>query len=124
VPYAPLELEPAAAVLHYAQAVFEGLKAFRGVDGAIRIFRPRDHADRLNRSCDRLCIPSIDPELLLWSFRQLLKIDCQWIPDGIGRSLYLRPAIIATEPFLGVRPARKYTYFLILSPVGAYYPEG
>jgi branched-chain amino acid aminotransferase len=124
VPYGPLKLEPAAAVLHYAQAVFDGLKAFRGTDGSIRLFRPVDHADRLNRSCDRLCIPRIDPELLVWSFRQLLRVDASWVPEGIGRSLYLRPAIIATEPFLGVRPAKKYTYFLILSPVGSYYSGG
>jgi branched-chain amino acid aminotransferase len=124
IPYESFSLDPASSVLHYAQAVFDGLKAFRGQDGVVRLFRPRKHAERLNRSCERLCIPEIDIELVLESFRRLVGIDQDWVPSKAGTSLYLRPTVIANESFLGVRPARSYTYFLILSPVGPYYAEG
>jgi branched-chain amino acid aminotransferase len=124
VPYQPFTLDPATAVLHYAQAVFDGLKAFHGKGGTIRLFRPRKHAERLNHSCERLCIPKLDPELVLGSFHALVGVDNAWVPKKRGTSLYLRPTVIATEPFLGVRPAKSYRYFLILSPVGSYYPEG
>jgi len=123
-PYAPFSLDPASSVLHYAQAVFDGLKAFRGTDGTIRLFRPRMHAERLNRSCERLCIPELDTELVLESFNKLIEIDQAWVPSKPGTALYLRPTVIADESFLGVRPAKGYTYFLILSPVGPYYAEG
>ena len=123
-PYGPLELDPAAAVLHYAQAVFEGLKAFRGVDGKVRLFRPQKNVERLNNSSRRLCIPPLDPELALQSIVTLVGLEREWVPRTIGTSLYVRPTIVANEPFLGVRPAKSYIYFVILSPVGAYYPEG
>ncbi len=123
-PYGPLELDPATAVLHYAQAVFDGLKAFRGVDGKIRLFRPQKHVERLNASARRLCIPPLDPELTLQSIVTLVGVDRDWVPSTIGTSLYIRPTVIASEAFLGVRPAKSYIYFVILSPVGAYYPEG
>ncbi len=123
-PYAPFPLEPAAAVLHYAQAVFDGLKAFRGVGGTVRLFRPQKHIERLNNSARRMCIPPLDPDLALQSLVTLVGIEKDWVPSTIGTSLYVRPAIIASEPFLGVRPARSYIYFVILSPVGTYYPEG
>jgi branched-chain amino acid aminotransferase len=124
VPYQPFSVDPAAAVLHYAQAVFDGLKAFRGGDGIVRLFRASAHAERLNRSCERLCIPQLDPALVLQSFHALLGIDEAWVPKKRGTAIYLRPTVIATEPFLGVRPAKTYSYFLILSPVGSYYAEG
>jgi branched-chain amino acid aminotransferase len=124
VPYQPFTLDPAAAVLHYAQSVFDGLKAFRGSDDIVRIFRASAHIERLNRSCERLCIPPLDPALVLKSFHALLSIDGAWVPKKRGTAVYLRPAVIATEPFLGVRPARTFSYFLIASPVGAYYAEG
>ena len=124
VPYESFSLDPASSVLHYAQAVFDGLKAFRGKDGKIRLFRPRKHAERLNKSCERLCIPQIDIELIQESFRRLVEVDQDWVPSKPGTSLYLRPTVIANENFLGVRPAKSYTYFLILSPVGPYYAEG
>ena len=124
VPYQPFSLDPAAAVLHYAQAVFDGLKAFRGSDGVVRLFRAATHVDRLNRSCERLCIPRLDPALVLESFHALISVDEAWVPRKRGTAIYVRPTVIATEPFLGVRPARTYTYFLILSPVGSYYAEG
>ena len=124
VPYAPFAMDPASSVLHYAQAVFDGSKAYRGKDGTIRLFRPRKHAERLNISCERLCIPQLDVEVVLESFRKLIEVDQAWVPSKPGTSLYLRPTVIASEAFLGVRPSKRYTYFLILSPVGPYYAEG
>src|SRR5882672_4409295 len=123
-PYRPLVLDPAAAVLHYAQAVFDGLKAFRGRDGKVRLFRPQKHVERLIQSSQRLCIPPLDPDLALKSLVTLVGIEKDWVPSTVGTSLYVRPTIIANEPFLGVRPAKSYIYYVILSPVGAYYPEG
>ena len=123
-PYAPIPLDPAAGVLHYAQAVFDGLKAFRGVDGKLRLFRPQKHVERLNNSARRMCIPPLDPDLALQSIVTVVQTDGEWVPRMLGTSLYIRPTIIASEAFLGVRPARSYVYFVILSPVGAYYPEG
>ena len=123
-PYGPLALDPATAVLHYGQGLFEGLKAFRGKDGKIRLFRPDKHVARLNRTAEKMCIPTLDPDLVLKSFTTLVDIDRDWVPSMVGTSLYIRPTIIASEAFLGVRPAKEYLYFVILSPVGAYYPEG
>ena len=123
-PYGPLPLDPATAVLHYGQGLFEGLKAFRGKDGRIRLFRPQKHVDRLNRTAQRMCIPAIDPDLILRSWTTLVDVDRDWVPSSVGTSLYIRPTVIASEPFLGVRPAREYLYYVILSPVGPYYPEG
>src|SRR2546425_708217 len=123
-PYGPLSLDPAAAVLHYAQAVFDGLKAFRGRDGRVRLFRPQKHLERLNHSARRLCIPPLDPEQTLRALVELVGLERDWVPSTLGTSLYVRPTIIANEAFLGVRPAKSYIYYVILSPVGAYYPEG
>jgi branched-chain amino acid aminotransferase len=123
-PYGPLPLDPATAVLHYGQGLFEGLKAFRGKDGRIRLFRPQKHVERLNRTARRMCIPALDPELILKSWTTLVEVDRGWVPSSVGTSLYIRPTVIASEPFLGVRPAREYLYYVILSPVGPYYPEG
>jgi branched-chain amino acid aminotransferase len=122
--YAPITLEPAAAVLHYAQAVFDGLKAFRGTDGRVRLFRPQKHVERMNGSARRLRIPELDPDLALRSLVELVRLDQDWVPASVGTALYIRPTIIASEPFLGVRPAKSYLYFVILSPVGSYYKEG
>jgi branched-chain amino acid aminotransferase len=123
-PYGPFSLDPACAVLHYAQAIFDGLKAFRGKDGRVRLFRPQKHIERLNNSARRLCIPPVDPDLALRALIELVSLEKDWVPSTVGTSLYIRPTIIASEPFLGVRPARSYIYYVILSPVGAYYPEG
>jgi branched-chain amino acid aminotransferase len=123
-PYAPLSLDPATAVLHYGQSLFEGLKAFRGTDGRIRLFRPDKHVARINRTAERMCIPALDPEMVLKSWTTLVAVDRDWTPSAVGTSLYIRPTIIASEAFLGVRPAREYLYYVIISPVGAYYPEG
>ena len=123
-PYGPLSLDPAAAVLHYAQAIFDGLKAFRGQDGRVRLFRPQKHVARMNLSARRLCIPELDPDFGLESLVELVRLEQDWVPSSVGTALYIRPTIIASEPFLGVRPAKQYLYFVILSPVGAYYKEG
>jgi branched-chain amino acid aminotransferase len=123
-PYGPLQMDPASAVLHYAQSIFDGLKAFRGVDGKVRLFRPQKHVERMNNSARRMCIPPLDPASALQSIVTLVGIERDWVPKTVGTSLYIRPTIIASEPFLGVRPAKSYIYFVILSPVGAYYPEG
>jgi branched-chain amino acid aminotransferase len=123
-PYGPLPLDPATAVLHYGQGLFEGLKAFRGRDGKIRLFRPQKHVERLNRTAQKMCIPTIDPDLILKSWTTLVDTDRDWVPSSVGTSLYIRPTVIASEPFLGVRPAKQYMYYVIQSPVGPYYPEG
>ena len=123
-PYGPLSLDPATAVLHYGQGLFEGLKAFRGKDGKIRLFRPDKHVQRLNRTATMMCIPTLDPDLVLKSWTTLVDLERDWVPSAVGTSLYIRPTIIASEAFLGVRPAKEYLYFVILSPVGAYYAEG
>ncbi len=102
----PDPLEPAAAVLHYAQAIFDGLKAFRGKDGRVRLFRPQKHVERMSLSARRLCIPELDPELGLQSLVELVRLEQDWVPSSVGTALYLRPTIIASEPFLG-RPARE-----------------
>ena len=119
-PYGPIALDPAASALHYGQAIFEGLKAFRHADG-MRLYRPRAHAARLNRSAERLCIPTVDEALLLDGIRTLLRTDADWLPKGPGTSLYVRPVVFATEPFLGVRPAKAYTLLAFLSPVAGYF---
>ncbi len=123
-PYGPLTLDPATLVLHYGQAVFDGFKAFRSDSGAVVLFRPRDHITRLNRSCARLCIPAVDQASVLDALKRLVHLDADWVPRTFGCALYIRPVIIATEADLVVRPSRRYRFFTILSPVGAYYREG
>lgn len=124
VPYAPLELDPATMVLHYGQAIFEGLKAYKSVDGRILLFRPDKNVERINVSNDRMCIPQIDSDFCIKAIKTLVDLEKDWIPTAEGTSLYIRPFIIATDPFLGVRPSNTYKFLIILSPVGAYYPEG
>jgi branched-chain amino acid aminotransferase len=124
VPYGPLALDPAAAVLHYAQEMFEGLKTYKDEDGGLLLFRPEMNAKRTNVTNDRICLPQIDEELYVEAIKALVKIDEDWAPDYPGTSLYIRPYIFATEPFLGVRPAKEYSFMIILSPVGPYYKGG
>lgn len=124
VPYAPLELEPAALVFHYAQAVFEGMKAFRSPQGRVFLFRPEQNLARLNRSNERMCIPPFDEQFLLGALKQLVALEQDWIPAAPGTALYIRPFIFATDPVLGVRASSTYKFLVILSPVGAYYSEG
>ena len=122
--YGPLSLDPAAAVLHYAQEIFEGLKAFRHGDGSIWAFRPEANGDRLRRSARRLALPELPTEAFVDSIRALAKADAVWVPSGSEASLYLRPFMIANENFLGVRPAKKVAYYVIASPAGAYFKGG
>jgi branched-chain amino acid aminotransferase len=124
VPYGPITLDPATQVLHYGQAIFDGLKAFRGPDGQIRLFRAQRHAERLNKSARALCIPELDADLVRRSFEAIVSVDNEWVPHAMGTSLYIRPTVIATDVMLGVHPSSTYTYFVICSPVGAYYKEG
>lgn len=124
VPYGSLSVDPSASVLHYGQGVFEGLKAYRNKEGEIQLFRPEANFARLNRSAEKLCIPHFDEELALKYLKALLKMEKDWVPSEPETSLYIRPYIIATEAFLGVNPSQNYKFIIILSPVGAYYPEG
>ena len=124
VPYQPITLDPAATIFHYGQTVFEGLKAYLTKDNEILLFRPDQNMKRLNNSNERLCIPQIDEELALSGLKQLISVDREWIPSLEGTSLYIRPFIIATEPYLGIAPSKRYQFMIILSPVGAYYKEG
>ena len=124
VPYAPLSLDPAAVVFHYAQEMFEGLKAYKTRSGRIQLFRPDMNARRTNRTNDRLCIPQVDEALYVEAIKALVRVDADWIPEKEGTSLYIRPFIIADEPFLGVRRSRHYKFIIILSPVGPYYEGG
>jgi branched-chain amino acid aminotransferase len=125
LPYGPIELDPSAIVLHYAQEVFEGLKAYRWADGSIVSFRAEANAARLRSSARRLAIPELPEELFIESLRQLIAVDGAWVPPAGGEeSLYLRPFVFATEPGLGVRPAKQYRYLVIASPAGAYFPRG
>jgi|ASRP01.1.fsa_nt_gi branched-chain amino acid aminotransferase len=124
VPYGPIEFDPSMMVLHYGQETFEGLKAYKGNDGEIFLFRPEYNGQRLNDSNKRLCIPEIPIEDFIKSIEALVKIDRRWIPEGIGTALYIRPFVFATDASLKVHPAKTYKYMVILSPVGAYYTEG
>jgi branched-chain amino acid aminotransferase len=120
----PIPLDPAAAVLHYAQEIFEGLKAYRLPDGSIASFRPEANAARFNASARRLAMPELPEDLFIESIRQLVGIDRDWVPGADKGTLYLRPFMFASEAFLGVRPAREYIYCIIASPVGGYFKGG
>ncbi|ULG71795.1 branched-chain amino acid aminotransferase [Macrococcus brunensis] len=122
MPYQNIEISPAAQVLHYGQAVFEGMKAYRQGDDII-LFRPDENFKRMNKSNARLNIPEVDGEFLLDALQQLVRLEQDWIPSGQGESLYIRPFVIATEPYLGVHAATEYKFMIILSPVGAYYGD-
>jgi len=123
-PYAPFPADPAMMVFHYGQAIFEGLKAYKTSLGKIQMFRPQANFKRFNNSADMLCIPKLDEDFGLEALKQLLTLEKDWVPGSDGTSLYIRPTIIATDSYLGVRASNTYRYFIILSPVGAYYPEG
>ncbi len=124
IPYGPLPIEPSCATLHYGQAVFEGLKAYKNERGEIMLFRPYSNMRRINESNDRLCIPQIDVEFCVNAIKTLVEMEKDWIPSAPGTALYIRPFIFATDPFLGVHPAKTYKFIVILSPVGSYYKEG
>src|SRR6478735_784976 len=123
-PYAPISLDPAASVLHYGQAIFEGFKAYRQPDGSIATFRPEANAKRFAASARRLAMPEMPVELFVGASDVLLRQEGAWVPSGAGQSLYLRPLMIATEAALGVKPAKEYVFLLFGSPSGDYFPQG
>jgi branched-chain amino acid aminotransferase len=124
VPFGPLSLSPATAALHYGQELFEGLKAYARPDGTVGLFRPEANARRLNATAERLAMPQLPEELFLKAVRTLVEADRDWVPAGEGQSLYVRPFMIATDPFLGVRPSSEYLFAVIASPSGAYFSGG
>ncbi len=124
VPYAPFELDPSCMVFHYAQEMFEGLKAYMTKEGKIQLFRPDKNIERMHNTNERLCIPQIPNEDVLQAIEETVLFDRDWIPTKVGTSLYIRPFIIATDPQLGVHPSHSYIFCIILSPVAAYYAEG
>jgi branched-chain amino acid aminotransferase len=124
VPYGPFVLDPATVVLHYGQGIFEGLKAYKDKAGKITLFRPEENIKRMNKSAARLCMPELDVDKTLQAINELVLFEKDWIPTDEGTSLYIRPTMIATQAFLGVHPSHTYRFFVILSPVGAYYAAG
>ena len=124
VPFANFELSPAAVVFHYAQEIFEGMKAYRSHKGDVLLFRPEENSKRLNSSAERLCIPQVPEEIFLAGLKALIELDRDWVPSVPDTSLYIRPFVIATSPHLGVHASSSYLFAIITSPVGSYYPEG
>jgi branched-chain amino acid aminotransferase len=123
-PYHSFAMDPAAMVFHYGQAIFEGMKAYRGKDDQIFLFRPADNFTRMNQSAVRMCMPRFPQERVLQALRAMVYLDQEWVPRAPGSTLYIRPTMIAVEPALGLRPAEEYLFFIISCPVGAYYAEG
>ncbi len=124
VPYAPLCLDPSAMVFHYAQEIFEGMKAYRTADGTVQLSRPMENVRRMNRSADRMCIPQMDEDEVLDAIVKFVEVEADWVPSAPGTSLYIRPFIIATDPHLGVHASHTYLFIIIACPVDAYYAEG
>jgi branched-chain amino acid aminotransferase len=122
--YQDFSMDPAAMVFHYGQAIFEGLKAYRGADDRIFLFRPADNIARMNSSAERMCMPPLPVDVVMAGLQKLINVDAEWVPRVKGATLYIRPTMIASEAALGVKPSKEYIFFVILSPVGAYYPEG
>lgn len=123
-PVEKLSIHPAAMFIHYGQSIFEGLKAFRTINNEAVIFRPENHIKRMNYSAKRLCMPQIDEAFVLEALKELISIEQDWIPTNSGESLYIRPIMFGTDEVLGVHPSKSYKFIIMLSPVGAYYPEG
>lgn len=124
VPYQSIDLDPAAMIFHYGQTVFEGLKAYATDEGNIHLFRPQSNFKRLNESNERMVIPNVDEAFAFKALKKLIEVEKDWVPRAEGTSLYIRPFIISTDAYLGVRPSQNYKFMIILSPVGAYYQEG
>ncbi len=124
VPYGEFGLSPATTCLHYAQGIFEGCKAYKTAEGKITLFRPEENFKRMNKSAERLCMPTFDGDKMLEALKEILVIEKDWIPSDEGKALYVRPTMIGTDPALGVHASHKYKFFIILSPVGAYYANG
>ena len=124
VPYGPLQIDPAAKVLHYAEEIFEGLKAYRTADGSIQLFRPDCNIERMNNSAERMCLPQIPAELAMAGITELVKLERDWVPTEKDTSLYIRPFMIGLDPALGVHASHHVQFIIVVCPVGAYYPEG
>ncbi len=124
IPYQNLSLSPAVMTIHYGQSIFEGLKAYKTADKKVHLFRPIENIRRMNASCVRMCIPELDEKAGVEAIKTLVDVDRDWIPEEPGTSLYIRPFIFATDPYLGVRPSNTYQFVIITGPVGAYYKEG
>lgn len=124
VPFGPISLSPAASVLHYGTEVFEGLKAYRRPDGTVQLFRPWDNVARLNKSCDRLSLPQLDPDDALQGIKALVALDQDWVPSAPGTSLYIRPFLYSTDPDLSLHGVHAASFVVILSPVGSYFKNG
>jgi len=122
--YQDLHLPPATVVFHYGQAIFEGMKAYRHPDGSVKLFRPYLNAKRFNHSAERLVMPTIDESYFVETIKKLVSLEADWVPSDEGSSLYIRPTMIASEPFLGVKPSSEYLFFVILSPSGSYFRNG
>lgn len=120
-PFGLIEVNPVSAALHYGQTIFEGMKAYRGVDGKIRLFRPEMNHKRLTDSCERMCIPPVEKETFLTAIEELVRVDHQWVPPYEGQALYVRPVLFADEGNLDVRPANQYRFLIITSPVRGYF---
>jgi branched-chain amino acid aminotransferase len=121
VPYGELSLLPAISALHYGQAIFEGMKAYRMENGEVAIFRPQANLDRFNLSAERMCMPAIPADIFIGGLEQLIKLDSAWAPTGAGNSLYIRPFMFATDAFVGIRPSERYTFIIFTCPVNTYY---
>jgi branched-chain amino acid aminotransferase len=120
-PYGPFTMSPASMVFHYGQAIFEGMKAYRSTDGTVSLFRPGSNIERFNVSARRMCMPEVPEDVFMEALAALVKLDQAWVPDGNESSLYIRPFMIATDSFVGVRSSDKYTFSIFTCPVGAYY---
>lgn len=124
VPYGPITMSPAASVLHYGTEVFEGMKAYRRPDGGVQLFRPWENVARLNRSCERLGLPQLDPDDALQAIKTVVKVDENWVPSDPGTSLYIRPFLYGTDPTLALHGVHEATFAIILSPSGSYFKNG
>jgi branched-chain amino acid aminotransferase len=123
MPFGPIEISPSCAAIHYGQSVFEGMKAYKGGNGEVFLFRPDANAKRINESAKRLCMPEIPEDLFLDALKQLIEVDSDWVPSMKGYSLYIRPFLFASEQLLGVRPSDEYKFMIITSPVSGYYSD-
>jgi branched-chain amino acid aminotransferase len=123
-PYGPIQFEPSIQALHYGQAIFEGMKAYYANEQTIHLFRTKDHHERLNNSARRMCMPEIDEEIFMNALEELMKLDHQWVPRKSGHALYVRPFMFASEEYLAAKVSQEYRFFIITSPVAAYYNEG
>ena len=124
IPYQPFEMDPACSVLHYSQEIFEGMKAFRHPDGSIHMFRPYENAERMNLSAERMCMPKINKDLFVKAITELIRVDNEWVPNSPGTSLYIRPTMIASETFIGLRPSDEFYFYVILAAVGPFFKDG